>query len=85
MENDILTSPFIENEMRNAIFQIEHNKALGHDGFPVEFYQKIWDLIKGDLLKMFPDLYYGALPLSSLNFGVITLIPKIHDASVIQL
>lgn len=33
---------------------------------------------------MFHDLYYGALPLSSLNFGVITLIPKIHDASVIQ-
>jgi hypothetical protein len=39
-ENAILTAPFSENEIKVAIFQIEHNKAPGLDGFPVEFYQK---------------------------------------------
>jgi hypothetical protein len=39
-ENAILTAPFSENEIKVAIFQIEHNKAPGPDGFPVEFYQK---------------------------------------------
>src|SRR5437016_676606 len=63
---------------------MEHNKAPSPDGFPVEFYQKFWEIIKGNMLKMFHDLYTGDLPLFSLNFGVITLIPKIQDANVIQ-
>ena len=37
-ENDILTTPFSEEEVRAAVFQMEHNKAPGPDGFPAEFY-----------------------------------------------
>ena len=37
-ENDILISLFTESEVRNAVFQMEHNKALGPDGFSMEFY-----------------------------------------------
>jgi hypothetical protein len=33
---------------------------------------------------MFQELHYGDLPLFSLNFGVITLIPKVQEANVIQ-
>jgi hypothetical protein len=39
-ENAMLTAPFSENEIKVAIFQIEHNKAPRPDGLPVEFYQK---------------------------------------------
>ena len=52
-ENDILTSPFIEKEVFDAISQMEHNKAPGPDGFPAEFYQTFWDVIKSDLMDMF--------------------------------
>ena len=38
-ENDALISKFTETEVRDAVFQMEHNKAPGPDGFPVEFYQ----------------------------------------------
>ena len=63
---------------------MEHNKAPGPDGFPAEFYQKFWETIKGDLLLMFQELHSGDLPLFSLNFGVITLLPKVQEANVIQ-
>jgi hypothetical protein len=63
---------------------MEHNKAPGPDGFPAEFYQKFWEVIKEDLLKMFHNLHAGTLPLFSLNFGVITLIPKTQEANRIQ-
>ena len=33
---------------------------------------------------MFKDLSKGDLPLFSLNFGVITLIPKVQEANIIQ-
>jgi hypothetical protein len=29
----------MEDEVRKAVFQMEHNKALGPYGFLVEFYQ----------------------------------------------
>ena len=38
-ENDILTAPFSEEEVKAAVFQMEHNKAPGLDDFPIEFYQ----------------------------------------------
>jgi hypothetical protein len=38
-ENNLWIRPFSEEEVREAVFQIEHNKAPGPDGFPAEFYQ----------------------------------------------
>ena len=62
---------------------MEHNKALGPDGFLVEFYQVFWNLIKDDLMALFTDFHKEDLNLYSLNFGIITLIPKIHEATKI--
>ena len=42
-ENAHLTAPFSEEEVKQAIFQMEHNKAPGPDGFPAEFYQSFWE------------------------------------------
>jgi len=83
-ENEFLTAPFTEKEIREAIFDMEHNKAPGPDGFPAEFYQHFWDVVKGDLIQMFHELHSGEIPIFSLNFGVITLLPKTQDTSRIQ-
>jgi hypothetical protein len=63
---------------------LKHNKALGPDGFPAEFYQVFWSLIKDDLMAMFRDFHAGDLPLFCLNFGIITLIPKEKEVKRIQ-
>jgi hypothetical protein len=83
-ENELLTAPFNEKEIRDVVSVMEHNKAPEPDGFPDDFYQKFWEVIKEDLLKMFHDLHEGILPLFSLNFGVITLIPKTQETNCIQ-
>ena len=84
IENEFLTAPFTEKEVRDAIFDMEHNKAPDPDRFPAEFYQHFWKVIKGDLMNMFHDLHSGNLPLFSLNFGVITLLTKTREANKIQ-
>jgi len=83
-ENDILVANFTESEVREAIFQMEHNKAPGPDGFPAEFYQVFWGVIKDDLLPLFYEFHKEALDLFSLNFGIISLIPKTQNATTIQ-
>jgi hypothetical protein len=40
---------------------MEHNKAPGPDGFPIEFYQTFWEIIKGDLMALFEDIHNGNL------------------------
>ena len=84
LENEILSDIFTQKEIREVIFQKELNKAPGLDGFPAEFYQTFWEVIKPDLLALFNEFHQGSLPLHSLNFGVITLLPKKAEAIMIQ-
>ena len=70
--------------MRKALFQMEHNKAPGPDGFPAEFFQVFWSVVKDDLMALFCEFHRGELPLYSLNFGTIILLPKCKDAATVQ-
>ncbi len=60
-ENSILVADFTSNEVYGAIMQMEHHKAPGPDGFPAEFYQLFWNVIKDDLMAMFVKLKAGEL------------------------
>jgi hypothetical protein len=75
-ENDLIIRPFTCEVIRGAIFQMEYNKAPGPDGFSAEFYQACWEIIKDDLMVLFQEFHDGNLPLYSLNFGTIILLPK---------
>ena len=83
-ENNLLIAPFTEKEIKEAVFQMEHNKSPGSDGFPAEFYQVFREIIKADLISLFMEFHEERLPIYSLNFGVITLLPKIKEATKIQ-
>jgi hypothetical protein len=39
-DNHLLTQPFSEEEIKGALFQMEHNKAARPDAIPIEFFQK---------------------------------------------
>jgi hypothetical protein len=79
-ENQVSTAPFSEEEVKMAIFNMEHNKAPGPYGFPVEFYQFFWEIVKSDLMSLFLEFHSGRLPIHSQNFGILTLLPKVTDA-----
>jgi hypothetical protein len=38
--------------VEKAFFLMEHNKSPSPDGFPAEFYQVFWEVIKGDLMTI---------------------------------
>ena len=63
---------------------MEHNKSPGPGGFPAEFYQHFWGVIKSDLVALFKCFQKGDLPLYKLNFGVTTLLSKKENATQIQ-
>jgi mannosylglycoprotein endo-beta-mannosidase len=82
--NSELDKEFSEKEIKEAVFGSYAEGAPGPDGFSFLFYQKFWDLIKPELLRMFSDWHRGELDLFRLNFSLLMLIPKEPDAKTIQ-
>lgn len=83
-ENDELTKPFSEEEVKGALFQMEKNKAAGPDKVPIEFFQWCWDIVAKDIMDIFKEFHQGGLDVSRLNYGIITLLPKVLEAEKIQ-
>jgi hypothetical protein len=84
VHNRELEKDFSEKEIKEAVFGSYAEGAPGPDGFSFLFYQKFWDLIKPELLRMFSDWHRGELDIFRLNFSLLTLIPKEPDAKTIQ-
>ena len=60
------------------------NKAASPDKIHADFYQHCWEIIKEDVIEMFAEFHAGILDVSRLNYGIITLLPKVQDAERIQ-
>jgi hypothetical protein len=43
------------------------------------FYQKMWEVIKKELVEMFEEFHRGRLDLYRLNFALVIVIPKEKD------
>lgn len=50
--NEKLLCPILLEELKRIVFHMRKGKSLGSDGFPVEFFQEFWDIIKLDLLDV---------------------------------
>ena len=54
-ENALLCRPFSETEIKEALGQMEKNKAAGPDKIPIEFYQNCWEIVRLDIIQLFDD------------------------------
>jgi hypothetical protein len=79
-----LIKPFTLKELEEALKDMDANASPGPDGIPVGFYKGFWNEIKFTMFEMFQDLHRGGLNLSRLNYGMISLIPKLKEANNIR-
>jgi hypothetical protein len=79
-----LTRPFTAEEVKKTVFSMKEDSAPGVDGFGVVLYKEGWEFIKKELMLMINDFYLGNLDINRLNYGVITLIPKIKGATNVK-
>ncbi|RVW91479.1 Transposon TX1 uncharacterized 149 kDa protein [Vitis vinifera] len=71
-----LDSPFTEEEISKAIFQLDRDKAPGPDGFTIAVFQECWDVIKEDLVRVFAEFHRSGIINQNTNASFIVLIPK---------
>ena len=51
-EADLLISPFVEKEIKEAVFSCGGDKAPGPDGFNFRFIKRHWDLFSADFVDI---------------------------------
>jgi hypothetical protein len=78
-----LGEPFTEKDVEKAVEGMKIEFAPRPNGFTVSFF-KLWGVIRIEVMKMVHDYNNNALDLRRLNYGVITLVPKVKEANTIK-
>ncbi|KAE8794136.1 retrotransposon unclassified [Hordeum vulgare] len=79
-----MLAPFEEVEVDAIIKGMNPSSVPGADGLPVRVFQTFWQSIKGKIMALFREVEQGVSNLSWVNFGIITLIPKVPGDSDIR-
>ncbi|XP_020678602.2 uncharacterized protein LOC110096820 [Dendrobium catenatum] len=80
---NILISPILEAEIKEAVFKGSSKSSPGPDGFNYHFYKSGWHIIGPHLCKAINAFFTkGYLP-SGIKATALAIIPKQHNASSI--
>nr|GEW08179.1 RNA-directed DNA polymerase, eukaryota, reverse transcriptase zinc-binding domain protein [Tanacetum cinerariifolium] len=72
-----MVSEVCDKEIKDALFDIDGDKASGPDGFSSEFFKKAWDLIGKDFCSAVKEFFRSGKLLGEINATLIALIPKV--------
>jgi hypothetical protein len=83
-ENLALELTFMPEELDEVLLSMKPDSAPGPDGLPVLFFKRIWGILRGHILTLLNAFVLGRVDVAWLNFGIITLIPKVKGADTIK-
>ncbi|GKV30553.1 hypothetical protein SLEP1_g39354 [Rubroshorea leprosula] len=78
-DNDFITGPFSEGEIKEAVWECDSLKALGPDGFNFRFIKCEWELIKDDVIRFLQEFHNNSKMVRALNTSFIVLVPKLDN------
>lgn len=74
---DILTAPVTEDLIWQTVQTMKRSKALGPDGFPVEFFMSTWNIVGKDFCSAIQHFFLTGIIPRGFNSTYIALILKI--------
>ena len=72
------------DDLQTALSKMENNKSPGSDGLTSEFYKFFFDSLGPELLRIANAIYNVELLPPSMAHGLITLVPKSGDKSLLK-
>ena len=79
--NQRLISTFTRDEVEATLKQMHPTKTPGPDGMSAIFFQKYWDVVGNDIMRMVLNVLNSNMSIVDINRTNITLIPKINSPS----
>lgn len=78
VEVSFLEAPFIEEEIKVAVWSCDGTKSPYPDGFNFVFIKKRWYFLKDEIISYVKDFHGKATLLKDITSCFLTLIPKIQ-------
>ncbi|XP_011101348.1 uncharacterized protein LOC105179428 [Sesamum indicum] len=75
-EGDMLVTQVTRDEVKDAFFDIEEDKAPRPDGFPAGFYKAAWPIVGWEVTYAILEFFHHGRLLKQINSTIISLIPK---------
>ena len=63
-------------EIKDTLFHMHANKALGHDGFPTYFFKSSWSIVGKEVIAAIQGFFASSSLLKEVNATILTLVPK---------
>jgi hypothetical protein len=81
LERAGLTKPFLEAEVKAAVWDCDSYKSPGPDGINFGFYKDFWEDMRGDVMRFISEFHRNGRLSKGINSTFIALIPKIDSPS----
>nr|GEU67321.1 RNA-directed DNA polymerase, eukaryota, reverse transcriptase zinc-binding domain protein [Tanacetum cinerariifolium] len=73
-----------DKEIKEAIFEIDSNKASGPDGFTSEFFKRAWSIVGDEVCLAINEFFKNGKLLGEINSTLIAFIPKTSTPSKVS-
>lgn len=77
--NYLLVAKFLEEEMRQSIWECDGDKFPGLDDYNFHFIRSCWELLKDDILKVMKEFHRNEILPRGSNATILAHIPKIES------
>ncbi|KAL9661472.1 hypothetical protein QQ045_026296 [Rhodiola kirilowii] len=69
------------DEITSILRKMPNNKAVGPDGFSVEFFKSAWSVCENDILESVRQFFRDGRMPRGINSTYLALIPKVNNPS----
>ncbi|KAL2235307.1 UNVERIFIED_CONTAM: hypothetical protein Sindi_1262900 [Sesamum indicum] len=83
-ESTALLLPFIPADVKQAVFDIDEDKAPGPDGYSSGFFKAAWPIVGQEVTSAVLDFFSTGRLLKQINTTLLTLIPKVHSPTTVS-
>ena len=70
-----------QKEIKAALFDMNPHRTPSPNGYYCSFYQRNWNLIKGDVISAINSFFESGKLLKKINHSFLALVLKSNDAS----
>lgn len=71
-----LITPFIEDEIRDGVWDCDGNKIQGPNRFNLHFFKGFWEVVKEDAIGFFYEFHGSAVLPKAITASFLSLILK---------
>ncbi|KAL2231099.1 UNVERIFIED_CONTAM: hypothetical protein Sindi_1704300 [Sesamum indicum] len=79
-----LLVPFTPADVKQAVFDIDEDKAPGPDGYSSGFFKAAWPIVGHEVSSAVLDFFNTGRLLKQINTTLLALIPKVHSPMTVN-